>query len=122
MQKVVTSKICLRRLVFVTTMLMFVCLTGGTCLAEPTTEPSYVSYVRPYLGDSTAFVVLKEKRLCDTAVYTIELSDPSGKEAYAAALAALLANKRVKLEIHNQEGCKSPGWGTRLQSVYILSD
>ncbi len=52
----------------------------------------------------------------------IRLSDLSGKEAYAAVLAALLANKRVQLEIHEQEGCKSPGWGTRLQSVYILSD
>jgi hypothetical protein len=106
----------------ITVVTVFVGLTGAWCFAEPTTEPAFLKWVRPYMEGNLVVVCLKETTLCDTDCYYIYLSDLGGKEAYAAALAALLGNKRVMLEISDREGCRYPGYGTRLQSVYILSD
>jgi len=37
---------------------------------------------------------------------------------YAAALTAFVAGKQVMLEVSDQNGCQ--GFGTKLQSIYIL--
>jgi hypothetical protein len=39
---------------------------------------------------------------------------------YAAALTALTTGKRVILEVSNATGCT--GWGTKLQSLYVLAN
>jgi len=47
----------------------------------------------------------------------IDLSWIGSKEAYAAALTALVADKFVRIEAVNT-GCA--GWGTKIQSIILL--
>ncbi|HET7332009.1 hypothetical protein [Dyella sp.] len=48
----------------------------------------------------------------------INLGFGGAKEIYAAALSAMVAGKSVQLEVVGT-GCG--GWGTTLQSIYILN-
>jgi hypothetical protein len=96
-------------------------------LAEPTSPPTTIVSLRPYVGTSTVFVQVADRlSLCNTEVYTLDTSKPNGKNAYAAALSALVANKRVQLELTNAANpCTTPwgaNWGAELQSIFVLSN
>lgn len=73
--------------------------------------------VTPTGGPGAVFVVVNQQSLCGTTVYRIE-GDRS-ETLYAAALTALATGKPIRVEISNETGCT--GWGTKLQSLYILS-
>jgi hypothetical protein len=86
--------------------------------AEPSTGWVYVTLVRPYSNtDLKVYVEINSSAVCNTSVFAIKVNDPNGKEMYAAALAAFIAQKKVILEASNSTGCT--GWGTLLQSLYI---
>jgi hypothetical protein len=74
--------------------------------------------LRPYSGGPSAYMQVASDALCGTSVFTIAVSEPSGKEVYATALSALVAGKDVAIEVSNSTGCT--GWGTRVQSLYIF--
>jgi len=91
--------------------------------AEPTSGAVTISQLRPYIGGTSVYVYVNGVGPCGSgvsgayAIYTIDLSSASGKAAYAAALAAVIANKSVLLEvIAGACGTQYPG----LQSVYAL--
>jgi hypothetical protein len=91
------------------------------CNAEPTSPPLSITYIRPYSGGSAVFIATNNPpgSFCSTSVYTIDMTTPSGKAMYAAALAALLAGKTVQLELAACDG-GAGGVGTHsLQSIYI---
>ncbi len=91
--------------------------------AEPTSGAVTISQLRPYIGGTQVFVYINGVGPCGSgvsgpyALYTIDLSSAAGKAAYAAALAAVIANKPVLLEvIASACGTQYPG----LQSIYSL--
>lgn len=95
-------------------------LVVGWCLvanAEPISSPTTLMFLRPYAGDNMVYVRVTESDVCETLVFGIDVSKPTGKEMYAAALSALLAGAPVQVEISDATGCT--GWGTLLQSIYI---
>lgn len=85
--------------------------------AEPSGNLVKIMSLRPYAG-GLIYMHVSSADLCGTDVFTIDSSQANGKEIYAAALAALTTGKQVRLEVSNATGCA--GWGTRLQSIYIL--
>jgi hypothetical protein len=94
-------------------------LSGGA-LAEPTTGPVKIVEVRPYNlpgAPGAAYVRIDQVSLCNTDTYKIDLSWNGSKEVLATSLSALVADKPVKVEVANS-GCA--GWGTPIQSLYIL--
>lgn len=96
----------------------------GICYAEPTTTPTYINTIRPYMQSSSTgvsgsvLITVDSSNLCNTNNFMIDLSMSGGKEAYAAALTAFSTDKRVMLEILSSRGCT--GDWTVLQSIYIL--
>ena len=96
-------------------------LALSSASAEPTSAAVMIDQLRPYVGGSQVYVYPHDQGPCGTSaptnMYTIDLSTPSGKAAYAAALAAVVAGKHVLLEvIAGQCSLAYPG----LQSVYSL--
>jgi hypothetical protein len=88
--------------------------------AEPTSDDVQIIWVRPYSSATpAAFIGAASPIICSTSAFKIDLSAPGGKEIYAAALTAMTAGKKVKLEISNAKGCQ--GWGTELQSVTVVA-
>ncbi|WP_043090301.1 MULTISPECIES: hypothetical protein [unclassified Xanthomonas] len=85
--------------------------------AEPTSDLVSVVSLRPYIGDSMVYIEVDSDALCGTLTFTIDTSQPNGKEVYAAAMTALTTGKKVRLEVPTSIGCK--GWGSKLQSIYI---
>jgi steroid 5-alpha reductase family enzyme len=100
-------------------LVLLVLLFPSLVLSEPTTEPVNITHIRPYnsTGSGAVFIHTDTTSLCDTSVYKIDLSWGGSKEILSVALAALMANKQVRIEIDNA-GCT--GWGSRIQSMYIL--
>ncbi|MCU1150979.1 hypothetical protein JAK43_13970 [Stenotrophomonas maltophilia] len=99
-------------------------LTLALCLfaplkAEPSGDNLTILSLRPYIGGTAGvvYVHVSSMDLCSTDIFTIDMSMPGAKEAYAAALAALTSGKKVRLEVLNSTGCN--GWATGLQSVTI---
>jgi hypothetical protein len=93
---------------------------SGAALAEPTTGPVKLLEVRPYNlpgAPASVYVRIDQVSLCTTDTYRIDLSWNGSKEVLATALSALVADKPVKVEVANG-GCT--GWGTPIQSLYIL--
>ena len=98
-------------------------MAASSAYAEPTSGAVTLSQLRPYIGGTGVYVYVNGVGPCGSgvsgayAIYTIDLTSAAGKAAYAAALAAIIANKSVMLEvIANACGTQYPG----LQSVYSL--
>lgn len=105
-------------------LILLVLLTSTLCLAEPTSGPVHIVTLRPYSnsGGSTGgaiYVTVDSSTFCSATVFKIDLTFGGAKEAYAAALSAIVSGKSVQLEVLNSTGCA--GWGTTLQSIYILN-
>ena len=94
-------------------------LIPASAFSDPTSDKTTITNIRPYIGSNAVFLQTANSIICQTDVFTIDLSKPNGKAAYAAALAAMSTNQKVQLEISNATGCK--GWGTELQSIYVWS-
>ncbi len=99
------------KLLFVTTVIY-----AQTTGAEPTGAVTTLLELRPYVGGNTIYVYPADTSPCNTSIYTIDLSTPTGKAAYATALAALVAGKRVQLEAI----APCTGLYSGLQSIYIF--
>lgn len=97
-------------------------LLSSIAYSEPTTNPLTLVSVRPYNHqvNGAVFLMVNKNSLCDTDTYQIDLSRAGSKEVYSAALAAMMAGKKVKIEIDN-EGCSDPKWSTKVQSLYIVN-
>lgn len=111
----------IRQLIIV---LYFTCIALAwpvSSFAEPTSGLVTIVYLRPYNvngSTGTVYMEVSASSVCNTNVYSIDLSYGGGKELYAAALAALMGNKQVRVEVANDTGCT--GWGSKLQSIYIF--
>lgn len=93
----------------------------GTLVAEPSSPaPVKILQVRPYANSYSVYIDVSSGQLCGTSAFVIMTHEPGGKEMYAAALTALTTGKRVILEVSNTTGCT--GWGTKLQSLYVLAN
>lgn len=93
-------------------MLLAICQAAH---AEPTGSRTTIASLRPYVGGSTAFVYVSNTSPCGVEIYSIDLSTPSGKAAYAQALASVLSGKQVQLEVTACTGIYSA-----IQSIYIF--
>ena len=89
-------------------------------IASPeSTSPAYVIMVRPY-NSGSIYIQLDSNVLCDTSVFMIDGNNAGKDIMYSAALSALVAKKKVRVEALTSTGCT--GWGTRLQSLYLLAE
>jgi hypothetical protein len=106
---------------FLTTILLTIGLSATVTptLAAPESVSVSVTEVRPYItGD--IFVAVNSTQLCDTNVFRISATAAGQKAMYAAVLLAFSTAKKIRLEAANATGCA--GWGTQLQSVYLVSN
>ena len=99
-------------------------VSASSARAEPTSGPVTILQLRPYVGGNTVYVYLNGTGPCGSgvagayAIYSLDVSTPSGKAAYAAALAALTMGKPVYVEaIATACGTQYPG----VQSIYITN-
>jgi hypothetical protein len=96
-------------------------LSCNSAYSEPTGIPVNVNHVRPYTATSpVAYIEVSQSNICDTNTYKINLGTPGGREIYSTVLAAAMSGKKIKVEASNATGCK--GWGTEVQSVYVLAN
>ena len=95
-------------------------MTWGVAQAEPSSPRVKLIEVRPYIGNNDVYIRTNVDAVCGTSIFRIPTSQPNGKEAYAAALAAITSGRSVVLEVSDATGCT--GWGTLLQSIYIVAD
>lgn len=88
--------------------------------AEPTGVAMKILYIRPYADGAGGRVYIRvdQSTLCNTDSFMLDLSLSGSKEVYAAALSAFLNGRSVEIEVSNASGCQ--GWGTAIQSIYIL--
>lgn len=98
-------------------MILSIIFISSYSFAE-TSDPVMISSLRAYL-DGSIFVTVQSPIICNTTVFKIDASFPGAKEMYSAAMSAMIAGKTVKLEIYTDTGCE--GWGTKLQSLYVLA-
>lgn len=104
-------------------LLALLCLLPVISFGEPTSGPLKIDHVRAYNHQNPpeqtgfALIRLSQPSLCETDTYRIEPAWSGGKELFATALSAFLADKPVPVEVVDS-GCT--GWGIRLQSLYIL--
>lgn len=95
-------------------------LVCALAIAEPTGAAVKILSLRPYNtpnGGNIYVEVSQAKEPCETQGYVIDLSWVGAKEAYAAALTALVTDKYVRIEAVNT-GCT--GWGTKIQSIILI--
>ncbi|MEW6995097.1 hypothetical protein AADZ84_12615 [Colwelliaceae bacterium MEBiC 14330] len=100
-------------------VLFFISTQG---FAEPTSKELEISQIRPYNNSSygAVYIYVTEKSLCDTSMYRVDLSLRGSELIYSAALSAMMAGKKVKIEIDNN-GCANPAWRTKIQSLYVVN-
>lgn len=109
------------RRVFASAVFLIAASSAADALAEPTTAPLKVLEVRPYNvqgSPGAIYIRVDQASLCNTDTYKVDLSWSGSKEVLAVALAALVADKPVKVEIANNTPCA--GFATLVQSLYIM--
>jgi hypothetical protein len=90
--------------------------------AEPTSDPVSIVNIRPYMGPGlpgNVYFTIDRVDLCGTDTYVIDLGWGGSKQAVATLMLAFAGQHRIKVEIDNA-GCANPGWGTKVQSIYIV--
>jgi hypothetical protein len=78
-----------------------------------------VTQVRPNINGDI-FIHVDSTAFCDTSVFKITNGVAGKNEMFSAALSALMASKKVKLEALTATGCS--GRGTGLQSIYLQAN
>lgn len=88
--------------------------------AGPRTPAVRIVQVRPRISQDaaqgTVFIEVDQSTVCNTSVYSIDMSRGGSKEAYATALAALIVDKPIVIELVSS-GCT--GAGTKIQSILL---
>jgi hypothetical protein len=69
-------------------------LFTSSVFSEPTSDFTTITQIRPYIGTNNVLISTSSNAICGGASFYIDLSRLNGKAAYAAALAAMMANKR----------------------------
>jgi hypothetical protein len=97
--------------------------------AEPTTSPTYINSIRPYVMPNQPnvspqpagfiFITVEQSDQCNTTYFKLDLTIPGAKEVYAAALTAFVSHLPVRLEVLNSAGCSNGTW-TALQSITVM--
>lgn len=100
----------------------FATLATFSCpaMSEPTSPPTHIVSVRPYLGSDLVFFTADSNVICDTNVFKLDIKKSLGQVTVATLLTAVSAKLKVKIEVANATGCT--GWGTEIQSVTVLSE
>lgn len=93
---------------------------AGIAESEPTTNQVMITKIRPYNTPSMGviYISVDQVSLCNSNTYVVDLAWSGSKEIYSAALAAMIAGKKVNIEIDNA-GCANPGWTTKIQSLIV---
>jgi hypothetical protein len=102
-------------LIFLTAITLF----SSSAFTEPHSGLTTITAIAPYIESNHVHIAVSSPVLCGTDTFRIDLSKLNGKAAYAAALAAMMTNKKVTIEISNAKGCT--GWGTELQSITVFA-
>lgn len=103
-----------RRAIFILSLFALISLA---CKAEPTSPAVNITSIRPYIGGNSVYITTSNPvgSFCPgNSNYVIDLTSNAGKAAYTVAVAALVANKMVLIEIAT---CGNPNI---LQSIYLL--
>jgi len=103
-------------LIFLTAITLF----SASVFSGQLSEVTYIAAIRPYVGTNTIFINTSTAAICGANSFTIDLSKANGKAAYAATLAAMMANKKVQLEITESKGCGA-GQFVELQSITVFA-
>lgn len=102
-------------------MILIFCLgltTTFSAVATPeSTVPANIIQLRPYVNGNV-YIHLDSNVLCETSVFMIDGSNAGKEVMYSAALAAFMGNKKIRVEALTSTGCA--GWGTKLQSLYLV--
>jgi hypothetical protein len=106
--------------IVITAVASIACLCSTGARSEPTSSPLKLEYIRPYGGTNIVFIkaAIAPGSFCASNIYSLDMATNTGKAMYAAALAALLSEKNVQLELINCGG--GPSGSNSLQSIYIL--
>ena len=99
-------------------LLAVVCTYASIANCEPSSGQTAIYSLRPYIDGTSVFLQTVDNPICNTSVFVIDLNKPSGKEAYALAMAAFMSNRKIILEVSNATGCT--GWGTQLTSITMF--
>lgn len=94
---------------------------SGTVMAEPTSIPCHITYVRPHIdGHMYLGTDMPMGQFCqNTGFYSIDTSTAAGKIAAGVALSALMSGKMVQLDLG---GCDNgPAGSNWLVSIYIYA-
>jgi hypothetical protein len=91
-------------------------------MAEPTSAAVMIKSVRVYNvppgnGPGFALVQVATPSICSTDTYKIDLAWGGSRETLATALSAFNADQFVLIEA---VGSQCNGWGSLLQSIYIV--
>ena len=99
-------------------LLLLACTLSFSAHSGETSDLAEVLRLRPLSDSGTAgvYMLLKSSTICETTEFRIDLAKIGGQEMYSAALAAMLAGKKIQVEAVTS-GCT--GWGTELRSIYI---
>ena len=89
-------------------------------MSEPTSVPTNIVSVRPYVGSDLVFFTADSNVICDTNVFKIDTKKSMGQTTVATLLTAVAAKLKVKIEVANATGCT--GWGTEIQSITVFSE
>src|ERR1700739_19032 len=92
--------------------LALISISPCLAIAGPESAAMEITNIRPYRieGGGRIYIDVNSSSFCNTMTFSIDNTLPGSKQAYAAALSAMLAGKKVRLEV---DTCA--GWGTTLR-------
>lgn len=70
-------------------------------------------------GTPSVYITLQNAPICNTDTFSFQLTDVGAQGMLSIALTALTTGQFAEIEISNATGCT--GWGTQLQSMYLLA-
>ena len=85
--------------------------------AEPTSGPVKIAQIRPYVSGDIYLHLEANTDISPMSVYRIPSEAKGANQMYSAALAAMMADKPVRIEILAANVCP---WGQAIQSIYIV--
>lgn len=114
---------------FFKVIILLLSLTQITSVAhaEPTSGPVSITQIRPFQGGLASdlsksrgliYIEIDSSSFCNTNTFSIDLKYAGSQEMYSAAMAAMMAGKKVKLDLkQDQKGCH---WGKEIRSIYVV--
>ncbi len=96
----------------------FIFFASIKAFSEPTGGPLFIKLLRVY-SSGEIYVTMQNNTFCTTDTFHVPATFPGRREILATLLTAKSLDSPVYLEALNDTGCV--GWGTKLQSVYLIS-